>query len=660
MQIPRRLPFPAVVMTEFFTNSELDGDVKHLAVYDGRHKLVSWRVLQAGPGDYCRIAFQTMPKQHLYKIYYGRKSETTKAPSWTSSAGLLLETRRWANCDLNSLGSIHEAWQSSEPYGSAFVPAVFHRFNPFWPAPEPFLSEYRGTLHISRPGLYRFFTSSQDASFLSIDGVQVVSAPGWHGPVGDARFKGEVNLSSGSHAFQYLHAAAGTDACMVAAWEPPGSQKPELIPSEAFDSQAIARLPAVGIKHPREYAVDVVGEVPLAESDLPMIRAQFKFVTAQASTSRPRLHWDFGDGQTGTQTDPIHIYLHPGLYTATMTVAGESEKLAVVNRVPVNRALVFSSETEPADDLASYLAIIARYDPAKLDTTGLLQLVKAFDQAGLAPRAAKAGQAGILGRPAVDSESGLAVVRMVGELLRDKLDDPEGAFHFWQKASKVVEPGPWKAECEIEAADIALDALLQAGPAKALLDSATACLKQGGQASLTSRLHRVWGDWYARKGDKPSGRTAYLRAMAPLETRRPHAETEALHGALSRSTEEFLRDHSLGRARSELARWQEAFPVNKIEGYLTFLQASYCTARGKYAQAIAKADDLLAINPDSPYADRVLLLAGECEEKVGRYERARSCYQALVTDYPGSPLVGAARQKLAQLSRKTAPGATKP
>ena len=276
------------------------------------------------------------------------------------------------------------------------------------------------------------------------------------------------------------------------AWWPPGnlpgSQKPEPIPPEAFDSQAIARLPAVGVKHPREYTAEVVGEVPLADSDLPMIRVGFKLVATQATTSRPRLHWDFGDGQTSTLTDPMHIYLHPGLYTVTMTVTGESERLAVVNRVPVNRALVFAGETQPADDLASYLAIVARYDPAKLDTTGLLQLIKAFGQAGLPPRAAKAGQAGILGRQSVDSESGLAVVRLVGGLLRDQLDDPEGALTFWQKAVKVVGPGPWKAECEIEAADVALNVLIRAEPAKALLDSATARLSQGGERRLASRL----------------------------------------------------------------------------------------------------------------------------------------------------------------------------
>ena len=286
VQVPQHATLPAVVMTEFFTHGELDEKAESLAVYDGRHEPVSWRILQVGPGDYCRIAFQTTPKQHLYKIYYGGKAETRKPPAWTSTSGLILETRRWANCDLNSLASVQAALQASSPYGSAFVPSVFHRYNPFLPAPEPFLSDYRGTLHINKPGLYRFFTSSQDASFLLIDEKQIVAAPGWHGPVGDARFKGEVNLSSGPHAFRYVHAAGGADACMVAAWEPPGSQKPELIPPQAFDSESIARLPAVAVKHPRDFTMESVGEVPLADGDLPLIRVQFRFVTPQVTASR--------------------------------------------------------------------------------------------------------------------------------------------------------------------------------------------------------------------------------------------------------------------------------------------------------------------------------------------------------------------------------------
>ncbi len=461
VQLPQGMAVPEVITTEFFTHGELDDNGRGLAVFDSRNKPVPWRVLQVGPGDFCRIAFQTVPREHHYRICYGGKGKPEKSPDWTSSAGLVLETRRFKSCDLDNPVSLHATFESSSSFGTGFVPSVFHRFNPYWPDPEPFLSEYHGTLRVSRSGLYRFFTSSQDASFLSIDGKLVVAAPGWHGPVGDARWKGEIDLSAGAHMFQYLHAAAGPDACMVAAWQPPGAGKPEPIPPEAFGFERVAQLPALGVKHPREFAVDMVGEVALSESDLPLIRTQFRLVTARGSTARPRAHWDFGDGQTTTSTDPVHIYLHPGIYKVSMKVAGETDSQATVDRVPIRRPLLFADESHPADKLAPYLALAEKYNPAKLDPTGLLQLIRAFDEAGLPARAVKAGQAAIItAREPMDSESALLATRLVSKLLVDRFDDPQGAVGFLEGSVKALRPEPWKAECEVRAADIALNDLL--------------------------------------------------------------------------------------------------------------------------------------------------------------------------------------------------------
>ena len=167
-------------------------------------------------------------------------------------------------------------------------------------------------------------TASRPCRILLIDGKLVVAAPGRHGPVHDSRIRGQVNLSGGPHEFQYLHAAAGANACMVAA-AASGSAKPEPIPPEAFGSEAIGQYPAIGVKHLHEYSVDIAGEVPLAGSDLPLVRVQFRSVSTRVSAARPKIHWDFGDGQTSTLTDPLHIYLLPGLYTVTMKVSGESD-----------------------------------------------------------------------------------------------------------------------------------------------------------------------------------------------------------------------------------------------------------------------------------------------------------------------------------------------
>ena len=115
----------------------------------------------------------------------------------------------------------------------------------------------------------------------------MAAAPGHHGPIHDSRLKGEVNLSAGTHDFQYLHAAAGGDACMVAAWQPPGAGKPEPIPPEAFGAEAIGFYPTVPVKHLPEYTVDIAGEVPLADSDQPLVRVQFRSRRALVGVSVP-------------------------------------------------------------------------------------------------------------------------------------------------------------------------------------------------------------------------------------------------------------------------------------------------------------------------------------------------------------------------------------
>ena len=79
VQLPQGSALPGIIMTEFFTDGALAAGGANLAVYDNRNSPVPWRILQAGPGDLCRIAFQTVPKQHLYKIHYGGKGEPQQA-----------------------------------------------------------------------------------------------------------------------------------------------------------------------------------------------------------------------------------------------------------------------------------------------------------------------------------------------------------------------------------------------------------------------------------------------------------------------------------------------------------------------------------------------------------------------------------------------------
>ena len=77
--------------------------------------------------------------------------------------------------------------------------------------------------------------------------------------------------------------------------------------------------------------------------------------------------------------------------------------------------------------------------------------------------------------------------------------------------------------------------------------------------------------------------------------------------------------------------------------------ARYWSGRGKFAQAIAQAEQLRTVNPDSPYVDQLLLLAADCQMRMGRKDRALASLHSLVNDYPGSPLAPLAKKNIEAL-----------
>jgi len=103
------------------------------------------------------------------------------------------------------------------------------------------------------------------------------------------------------------------------------------------------------------------------------------------------------------------------------------------------------------------------------------------------------------------------------------------------------------------------------------------------------------------------------------------------------------------RAVEQIRLWQVEFPTERIDGFLTFMYARYWAALGKWEQVIAQAEQLQAVNPDSPYVDQLLVLAAESEVQRNRPDRAIATLRSLLTEYPGSPLVPEVKKMLAAI-----------
>jgi tetratricopeptide (TPR) repeat protein len=711
--VPAGKPY-AVVVTEFFHHGEIRPDGRNVMVVAQNKELVPMRVLQTGPGDFCRLAFQPVAGQLAYEILYGGEPPTEKMPPWSCHDGLLLETRQFKSCDFHSLDSLRAAFDKATPIGADYVDAVFHSYNPFRLADEPFLSRYTGYMDIRQPGTYGMVVSSQDCSFLLIDDKLVASAPGQHGPehrVLPGRRR-DLKLSAGLHKFEYYHAAGGERAFMVAVWEPDPTegkpQQPIPIPVEIFHEHLIARLPASHLtlrtaKHVPDFVAKIAGDVPLPDSDVPLVGVLFRDNSVKALTiAGAKLRWDFGDGQTSDLPNIDHVYLRPGLYPVKLSLRRGGKTIEITNRMEVDRPRVNPREKPKQYSLGDYLPIIETYEPKTLDAPSLYQMVRALEAKAAAvvshvedaaqkataveedpnrrhdtaarrqnvarpasavkdraqPKSAvlqatglpveaerylaKAVAAGRVafeeGSAAKGDEDLLKLAQLVGPMARDQLGDSEAAFQIWQAAAGRTAAAEGKAACETAAADIAINDLLKVADAKPLLESAAKRLGDSKSGLVAAQLERVWGDYYAASGDGKSANKAYVEAERLVGATRPFSENAALRGAHARSTEEFVKEKQFGRAAAEIQAWQAEFPLEKMDGYLTLLCARYWAGRGKFAQVIAQSEQLLAVSPDSPYIDQLLLQAADSEMRRGRKDRALATLHALLKDYPGSPL----------------------
>jgi TolA-binding protein len=441
---------------------------------------------------------------------------------------------------------------------------------------------------------------------------------------------------------------------MVAAWLPPGANRPQPIPASAFGSDQVGRVSRSRLEHRtrRGYAdfrLALLGECPLEQGYPWMVRAQLQDTTEAALGDAARYRWDFGDGQKSEERSPTHIYLHPGKYKVTLVARRGTRTLETANWVHVGRPRMVPGAESKQDELADYLPQLATYDPKTLDATGLVQLVRALVAGGDPAAAVEAGGVAFAPGSAYDDPSRWQLARMMGPLLRYRLDRPAAAGKLWQSASALLGRNQWRARCALEAADILLHDLLRDKDVQGLLNFAQQRLPdQAG--SDASRLYRLRGDWHARQGNAQAARAAYQKAAELRRLGRNTAEQNAWRGARSRSVEAFLRDGQRDRARDELLQWQLDFPADKMEGYLSRLWAQYWVAEKKWARAIAVANDLLAVNPDSPYADQLLFVSASCEERLGRHDRAKAALESLLADYPGSPLVKTARERLARMN----------
>jgi tetratricopeptide (TPR) repeat protein len=655
---PTKLPGDDAAVVQFPTHAALAPDGRDVRVVVANRQEVPCRVLFVGPGDLCRVVFAVDKNVQQYSIYYGNPDAPAAKDDWLPQRGLLLESRKWpAGGNLNRLDRVRATMfaRAADVLGRDYVPEIFWGQNPFASTGDE-CNYFAGWLVCRDAGVYEFATTSDDASFLTVDGNLVVEWPGVHGPRHDARFTGKIQLTAGLHKIEYYHVNLGEYGMAVAAWKPPSAGRIDKIPAAAFAPIFHAKLGKLDANNQRRTA-DFTwrhdGEAFFANRYV----QRYAFQAAAPEGIRPAtVRWDFGDGIAAGGTEVVHVFLSDGPRKVSLEYDWMGEKHRIVNTVAVERD--WSQQDSPRlIGLNQILKLVADYDWPKMSGADLRAAIDLFTKLERTDDLLNVCAA-VVASPSAAESARTEAALLAADLYVAKRSEPDAAVALLASvAGKAADPA-LRARLQLKQARILIDELGD----KAATDAAEKLLTQVQKAeNLDRALARGalagLGDVWRRRGDGEKARGFYQQADEISIFRRNHTQNVVRIGALARYVEDYVRSGAWDDAKKFLEDWEWEYPLERLAGYSTLLRVKMAEGQELPDKAAALALETVRANPLSPYADQLLLRAADDYKQVGDTKLAVETAQRLVSEYPESPLVGQVKTRLKQW---TEPPASRP
>jgi TolA-binding protein len=632
----RRNPFGKsdVVAVDFLTTGFAAADGSDIRAFGGQTgRPLDCRVMMMGPGDRARVAIRMSRGESTYHVCYG--GPKTPKTNWEPAVGLLLETRKFNGGQVRTQQQMRALVQKSKPsFGRFFVPKVFHGFNPFGPS-DGYVSIYSGPMYIAEAGRYRFATTSDDASYLLIDGKVVASKPRWGRGPADARFRGpEIELAAGRHKFEYYHVEGSHFQFAVAAWQPPGKRF-EVIPPDAFPGVFWGRqtgLYLTGFDIPVDLSHRADGEVIYEGHHL--YKVKFKDATPKNLSRGWSPKWFFGDGTSSDERDPEHVYFTSGEHVVTLALVRGRRAFRVRQKIVVGSDWenLWQDRGDTAD---RYYQLVQDYDFSSMNSDACAAAMEFFATLGKDVEIMKAA-APLVGRDdktAIEHAYRSAV--LLGERLRDVKKMPDEALVVFRSAVKRASNRTEQAKLIRRVGDTLLYAMRK--PDAALVAYQRILNDYAGLRDNVVRLAQLRvGDAHRTQGAFDKALAAYKKAAAMKTHDRPYAVERVQRGALAQSIEGYLAEKRFGQAQQLLDLWGWEHPTDRIAGEWSLMAAKVARAKGDNESAVRDAVECARANPRGPYADRLLLFAAEIQVDLGRGGEAVELAREVQKNYPES------------------------
>ena len=382
-------PWPAAVST-FELWPSLPAPTR-FALYTSDGKPVAAQVLWSATGEPVRVQFDTSPGASRYVVRF----ETNAAPAtgpWRPQAGVLLETRACRPGPVNTLPEVNRLLGGAGPtYGHGFVPEIFLGTNPFGPSTD-YVAIFNGWFQAPKAGEYKFATVSSDASFLRVDGRPVAEWLGRHGPHGGRRGEhgGRVQLKPGLHQIEYVQVQFDGESAALAAWQPPGEERLQVMPASAF--LPVGRFRAARFEPGTAPASQLYFEWATVDhcrlGDAAALRVRFELVTPR---ERRTYKWRFDDGSEETGPVSLHVFALGGLREVTLEAWENNERVAIAT-TRVRVAPNWSQHDDWRGDVyAEAQKAFLRRDLARMPKADLLAVLALADRADDRPLVSRVG-----------------------------------------------------------------------------------------------------------------------------------------------------------------------------------------------------------------------------------------------------------------------------
>jgi hypothetical protein len=637
------LPGDDIAVVTMPITDAVQDDGADIRVVTGDGTVVPHRVLQMGPGDQIRIAFAPKDTDRNHYVYWGNPDAHAPDETLEFQRGILQEMWAYPGGNFNTFESAQDVLNNAtDPIGAGFRPSVFQGFNPFGDQ-QATVSTFTGFFEVPVEGEYTFAISSQNGSFLTIDGELLLSNGGRHAPQQDASIQKSITLKKGLHEFQFIHISPSGDPVVVLAWQPPGGKR--IWPMMANDFTSVTRAIPGSIEHRDQdatidFRTDHAGEA--YASNRYFQRYEFHATTDGFAGRDLQWEWDFGDGITAYGKDVSHVYLADGEYTVRLTANTRLGVQTREYRLAVERPWEYVIR-ETIDPVDTHVDIVSQYSLSAMPPLSVAGAVLLFDGAQQDALTTHAGREYV----SRDRLPGYVTISTMSVLTERSVADGnvQAAIDNLVEAAGKVDVPRAGAILYLRAAELTLQRHADADTAETILDLAAPGLSEADGPRIRA-LRRFRGDVCRLRAELEDAR-AYYTDAEPERSGLP-GHRAMLEGDFARHVESYLRENEYVLAQEKLDAWTEELPECKLDGYWSLLQVKLYMLEGNNELAGMEAETLVGVNPESNYGAELLMLAANAYSRLDDRDRTIGALKQIIALYPESDYATRARELLGE------------